>query len=464
MPVLKDLKHQYTDQGHQERAVKIDAFIHDVEKSVLKQLDEARDAKQVEDCNKTLELIKGQDRDKLNSTMRNISVAKDLGSLIFKSYVSLRLVFQAKAFVTDVIQKRDMINFLQSTLIDVAEYVRSVKELHKLAQANPCLNKFFPISQVYEKLFHSDIDEVRQLVDLLMTNTFTGKASFFSRSGRILVAYELMNKVKEEFVECMQLLGNVDAIVAISKLYTSFKNERVGYTFAEYVSSHKPYIQAEGFWNPLVDSSTVVTNNMLLGQEGKERNIILTGSNKGGKSTLLKAAMLDALLAQTITIVPAKRYIITPFACLATYLNVTDDTAAGLSLFQAQVARAKKLVEMIDTLSANKLGFVIIDEIFTGTGSEKAASAAYKVAEHMAQMDSLCFILATHFIDEMAVLEPNTEGLCKNFKVDADKDVNGNIIFKYKLEEGISTQNIANEILNDEFENIDFCSDKAVVA
>jgi hypothetical protein len=375
------------------------------------------------------------------------------------------LAYDTKRFISDFIQKKDSANFLQARLMSVSEYLRAIKELHTLVKAYPCLAQALPIEQVYERIFNSKSIEMQELVQLLMTNTFVGKASFFSRTGRVLAAYTLMNNLKDEFIDCMQLIGDVDAAVAVAKLYTSFaSNDRVTYSFAEYATQNKPYMQAVDFWNPLVDPRVVVTNSLRLGQEGSERNILLTGSNRGGKSTLLKATMLNALLAQTITVVPARRYVATPFACLATYLNVTDDTAAGLSLFQAQVIRAKKLVEMVDALSAEQLGFVIIDEIFTGTGSKKASSAAFKVAEHMAQSDYLCFILATHFVDELTKLEEDTHGLCKNFKVDADKDEDGNIVFRHKLEEGISTQNIANELLNDEFESIDFGPDKVAVA
>jgi hypothetical protein len=465
MPAIKDIKHQYTAEGYQERDAEIRKVINGVHESILSELNNAKTEKDIEYWEKALKNISEMDLVKSNYQRRKINIAMDAGICAFKAYQVFRLALNAKGFVSDIVQKRDTANFLQSRLISVAEYLRAIKELHELAVENPCLEQVFPIEQVYGRLFNSQFDDVNKLVNLLMTKTFVGEASFFSRSGRVLVAHTLMNKVKGEFLDCMQLIGEVDAAVAVAKLYTSFAgNDKATYSFAEYATQNRPYMQAVDFWNPLVDPRVVVTNNMQLGQEGAVRNIILTGSNRGGKSTLLKATMLNALLAQTITVVPAKRYVATPFACLATYLNVTDDTAAGLSLFQAQVVRAKKLVEMIDALSPEQLGFVIIDEIFTGTGSKKASSAAFKVAEHMAQSDYLCFILATHFVDELTKLEEETHGLCKNFKVDADKDENGSIVFRHKLEEGVSTQNIANELLNDEFESIDFGPDKVAVA
>ena len=454
---ITDIKYQYSAQGYEDRDIKIRNFIENIQEQMRYQLNGARTEQEREATLKALKNFQEMDLVKSNYQQRRIMVAIDVGACAFKAYMVLRTILHTKGFINDFIQRKDTVNFLQSRLISVAEYLRAIKEMHQLAVANPCLNKVFPIEKVYNKLFNSEIDGMCELVKLLQTNTFVGEASFFSRSGRVLVAYSLMNRVKGEFLDCMQLIGDVDAAIAVAKLYNSFaQNGRATYSFAEYAIQNHPYIQAVDFWNPLVDPRIVVTNNMQLGQEGAERNMILTGSNRGGKSTLLKAAMLNALLAQTITVVPAKRYVVTPFGQLATYLNVTDDTAAGLSLFQAQVVRAKKLVEMVDALSADQLGFVIIDEIFTGTGSQKAARAAYKVAEHMAQSDYICFILATHFVDELAKLEEDTHGLCKNFKVDADKDEKGSIVFNHKLEKGISTKNIATEILNDEFDSIDF--------
>lgn len=376
----------------------------------------------------------------------------------FSSGLNLVLkVVSIKMAVSDFAQKRDTANFLQSRLIGVAQYLRILKEINQLIQVNPSLARALPVAQVYDHIFNNQSEEVRRLVELLMTETFQGKASFFSRTGRVLAAYALMDTVKDELIEALQLLGDVDACMAAAKLYKSFAyNERATYRFAEYVTQDLPHIEATDFWNPLVDPNVVVTNSMELGDPCRAHNMILTGSNKGGKSTLLKAMMLNALLAQTITMVPARRYVATPFACFATYMNVTDDTAAGLSLFQSQVTRAKKLVHTVDTLPSKSFAFIVIDEIFTGTGAQKAAKAARTIAMHLAASPSICFILATHFVDELSRLEADTHGLCKNFKVDADKDALGQIIFRHKLEEGSSTQNIANEILNDEFESIDF--------
>jgi DNA mismatch repair ATPase MutS len=117
--------------------------------------------------------------------------------------------------------------------------------------------------------------------------------------------------------------------------------------------------------------------------------------------------------------------------------------------------RAKMLCETMEALPKDQFGFVVIDELFTGTGSEKAAVAASKVAQKLATLDNNVYILATHF-PQLTELAKNNQGIIKNYKVDVYKDQAGNLVRPFKLELGVSTSNIANDILNEEIRDIDF--------
>jgi hypothetical protein len=430
---IREFKHNRTAEAYAER----DKLVMGLAARRGQILTEAERIKRNKDIRFGLQLIAGF---KFCSSMFNI------GSKIN----TVRLL------VAELKQRAHTMRFLQERLMGVAEYIRVLYELYDIAQEYPVLAQALPIASVYNQLKHHESKDVGELIPLLETNTFEGDASFFSRSGRILAAYTLMNNVKNEFIDCLKLLGDIDVCMALSKVYASHKGQRVGYVFAQYEQSDVPHIKVEDFWNPFVNKEKVVTNSMELGIPSVERGMILTGSNKGGKSTLLKAMMVSVVLAQTITLVPASFYSATLFDYMTTYMNVSDDTAAGKSLFQAQVTRAKKLIESIDALAEHKLGFVVIDEIFTGTNAKSASQAAYKLAKHIAGVPSVCFVLATHFVDELSALEQETQGICKNYNVDANKDEQGQIAFTYQLRPGRSTQNIASDILNQEFETIDF--------
>ena len=61
--------------------------------------------------------------------------------------------------------------------------------------------------------------------------------------------------------------------------------------------------------------------------------------------------MLNALLAQTLTIVPAQSLTLTPFHSLNTYLNIVDNIGSGISQHRAEVRRSIDLINSITHLT-----------------------------------------------------------------------------------------------------------------
>lgn len=389
------------------------------------------------------------------STKKTLSWLGGLKSVLSCFYIYNK-VNSIKMFIDGFKQRRDTANFLQDRLISVASYIHTLQKVYELAQQYPQLANALPIMSVYKKIFSSEHAEFNQFIKLLMTDTFKGQASFFSRTGRVLAAYSLMQTYKEELVDALELLGTVDEVCGVAQLYRDFKGNDAPYSLAHYCQTDEPCLQAIDFWNPLIDHNVVVANTIKLGKNARSRSMILTGSNKGGKSTILKAIVLNALLAQTITIVPAAHYNATPFAYISTCMNISDDTAAGRSLFQAQVKGVKNLVKSVDTLEPHEFALVVIDEMLIGTSASKAGPAANKLAKYLAESTNLCFILATHFIDDVCTLEAETNGVVANFKIDGQRMPNGQLMFNHKLEPGISACNVANDILKDELTDIEF--------
>ena len=376
------------------------------------------------------------------------------------AYVALILgmqIYQAKVAIGAARETRDAINYMQTRLSDVANIVEASKHLHAITRKNDCMAAgVFSINNLGELLYGSSRTEgFAELIDLLQTNTFKDSASFFSLSGSVLAGYRLMTDEKEHFAPALAAIGEIDACLSMAKLYKKMQHERVGYCFVDFVEHQKPSLNIVDFWNPFVDAKIVVTNSLELGLGADASKVILTGSNTGGKSTILKAIMMSLLMGHVFGMGPAKEMTLTPFAFIGSYLRVNDDTASGDSKFKAEVMRAKMLCETMDALPKNQFGFVVIDELFTGTGSEKASNAAGKVAQKLAGLENNLFILATHF-PVLTELEKTNSGLIKNYKVDVFKDEAGNLIRPFKLEVGVSDSNIANDILQEQIQDIDF--------
>lgn len=361
-----------------------------------------------------------------------------------------------KTAVEQAQQTKDAINYLQNKLINLATILDGCKQLQSLAANNAFMHNGLRTFNTIENIFNLENKSASfaQLIDILQTNTFKGSASFFSLSGRVLAANHVMENEKEQFASLFQAIGEIDACLSMAKLYKKMSNERVGYCFVEFVNASKPTIRLLDFWNPFISPRTVVTNDLMLGNDIPSK-VILTGSNTGGKSTILKAIMLNMLLAHTFGMGTAKSFSLSTFSFLGSYLRIKDDIASGHSQFKAEVLRAQQLIETMIHLPKDQFGFIIIDELFTGTGAEKAASAAYKVAQKLATLDNSSYILATHF-PQLTLLENELPAVVKNCKVDVLKDDAGNLIRPFKLEAGISNSNVANDILNEQITDIDF--------
>lgn len=364
--------------------------------------------------------------------------------------------YQTKVALSNAKQIKDGINYLQTRLIEVAAVVDVCKEFKNLAQEDSILSEsIFSFASIDELLMSSDSSEFASLVKILQSNTFKGAASFFSLSGRVLAAYKLMLSQKEHFAPVLAAIGEIDACVSMAKLYKKMHHEHASYCFIDFVPTPKPYINLVGFWNPFIDPKLVVTNSLALGDGADASKIILTGSNTGGKSTILKAIITNLLLAHTFGIAAASKCVISPFAYLGSSLHINDDITSDESKFKAEVVRAKSLCQILESLQKNQFGFVVIDELFTGTNSINATDAAHKVAQKLAGLDNSLYILATHY-PALTELEKEFPGIIKNYKVDVLKDDLGNLIRPFKLEPGISTSNVANDILNEEMQSIDF--------
>lgn len=340
---------------------------------------------------------------------------------------------------------------LQEKLIEVATYVKKVEECAHLLQQSPALARSLSSTPaLYHTLYElpNHISELDQFFELLKTPTFTGSSSFFSRKGRVLVAFKLMHKVKKELQPLIGFVGELDTYLSAAKLYKSYVGKNAPYCFVQWTKRDTPFIAMHDFWNPFVDQTKVVTNSLTLDGSQSRSNMILTGPNAGGKSTVLKATALALILAQTFGIAPAQSMCITPFTSIATYLNITDDIASGNSLFKAEVLRAQALIEKVQNLTTNEFSFVAIDEMFSGTSPQEGQAAAYSVAKHLGMFKNNIAMIATHYpiLTKLAENTPNFS----NFKVTVKVDCDGRISYPFKLEQGISDQHVAIDILQAE--------------
>lgn len=337
---------------------------------------------------------------------------------------------------------------IQKKLAHLATYVDSLDNMIQLIKKQEAICKLMPQIAILDekiealRILHEDFDH---LLDLLKTSTFKGEHSYFSFWSRMSVAYRLMEQEKEKFDEIMMAIGELDAQMSIARFYKEMKNKRVECCFPEYITGAElPFLNIDDFWHPNLDIDKVVANSINI--HGK--NIVITGPNAGGKSTIMKGLVISIIMAQALGIAPAKKMCFSPFSKIITYMNITDDIAAGNSHFKAGVIRARDVINEFAKIKDGQHAIALIDEVFNGTTFSEGQAAAYSFINQLGQDPGNVIITTTHF--------PMMAGLAKisdrfvNYKVYVNYDQNGKIIYPYKLEPGVSDQVVTLKILREE--------------
>jgi hypothetical protein len=133
------------------------------------------------------------------------------------------------------------------------------------------------------------------------------------------------------------------------------------------------------------------------------KSIVLTGPNASGKTTLVKAVMINALMCQQWGLGTFKKAKVLPVVGFHCYMNVPDSTARD-SLFQAEARRCKEVLDILSTTPGSHL--CLFDELYSGTNPVEAAGATAAYLSFVSEnYPSSRFLLTTHLTSVCEELE-----------------------------------------------------------
>jgi len=160
--------------------------------------------------------------------------------------------------------------------------------------------------------------------------------------------------------------------------------------------------------------------------------LLITGSNMSGKSTLLRTAGINLVLAYAGAPVCAKS-----FSCsmmqIYSCMRVSDNLGENISSFYAELLRIKQIVSA--TKTERKI-FFLLDEIFKGTNSQDRHAGAKVLIRQLGKAGAMGMV-STHDL-ELGDLERESERKIRNYHF-REFYKNDEIHFDYKLRPGIST-------------------------
>lgn len=263
----------------------------------------------------------------------------------------------------------------------------------------------------------------------------------------MLLAHDLVRQHSSGHIATiLKDLGALDALVSIATLVRERQEESVGFCFPVYTDPRTvegPGIALQEYWHPMIAPDKVVTNSVRLGGQEKHRHAVIMGPNGGGKSAAMNGIVLSVIMAQSLSIAPARSMDLTPFAYINTFMNIADDVTRGLSGFGAEVVRMEELGRTFSGLQEHEFVLCEMDELLRTTNPIEGQAASYSIARSLGERKGSMLLIATHF-PIMSMLPETTNGLFKNYKVVAALNP---ISYPFTLQEGASVQKIALALL-----------------
>ncbi|KAF8522087.1 DNA mismatch repair protein MSH3 [Hysterangium stoloniferum] len=185
-----------------------------------------------------------------------------------------------------------------------------------------------------------------------------------------------------------------------------------------------------------VRSEPFVPNSIHIGGNSP-RNLVISGPNMGGKTSVVKLVALLVLMAQVGSYVPAESMSLSLHDAILTRMGASDDLAAGRSTFMVEIAETRDIIK-----SATEKSLVILDELGVGTSTFDGMAIAGAVLEHLCKDVRCQTLFITHYptlARELEARYPNEIGnRHMSFVEDTRIDGRREIRFMYKLTEGIS--------------------------
>lgn len=308
---------------------------------------------------------------------------------------------------------RDLQLYLDNTLASMGNYLKYSSGLttHE-AFNNNLVNKMAVLEKINKN--------IKSISEYSVYNI--GK---FKEIGRIFKYFYELHTDKDYDDAIMYSLGFNGYLDCLNGLQTNIIEKKMNY--ASFIKDTKKTVFNKSYYACLKNEKPVKNTIKL------KNNIIITGPNASGKTTILKSTLINIILTQQFGCGFYDSAKIAPFKYLHCYLNIPD-TSGRDSLFQAEARRCK---EILDTISANKKDahFCAFDELYSGTNPEEAETSASAFMLYLQKYKNVSSLLTTHFVKVCKKLD-KVPGI-QNCKMMAEK-IENKIRYSYKLTKGIS--------------------------
>lgn len=241
-----------------------------------------------------------------------------------------------------------------------------------------------------------------------------------------IILYTLLSMIAEDETAILQNIRTLE------KLDFAFAKGKLAID----IDAVCPRINTEGYIvldkarHPAIPKETAVPLDFTLGK--KERGMIITGPNTGGKTVTIKTVGLFSLMACSGLFLPCRHADICMCSQVLADVGDGQDIKDNLSTFSAHITN---IINILHRASGESL--VLLDEPGSGTDPAEGMGIAVAVLEKLRESGCL-FLITTHY-PEVKVYGEQTDGIV-NARMAFDRD---NLKPLYRLEMGESGESCA---------------------
>lgn len=276
---------------------------------------------------------------------------------------------------------------------------------------------------------------VQPIIDLFFGITHIN----FHKYYQMLRVYK---KNADKLEDLYTVIGEVEVALIIFNLQSSH------YLISQPEFIEEKVLEIKSMCHPLIEDC--VANDLFMDQ-----SVLITGSNASGKSTYIKVAAINVILAQTLHCSFSETYK-APIMKVLTSMALKDNLFEGESYFMVEIRSLNRILNEDKEI----IVFGVIDEILRGTNTIERIAASATVLKELAQQNAL-ILGATHDIELTQILNGIYEN--KHFQEQFEND---DIVFDYKVKEGPSTSRnaikllelhgYADEVVKEAYQSVDY--------
>ena len=353
-----------------------------------------------------------------------------LGFFIFQTYLN---IISCKRFFENI-------EFIHNKLFLLKDYIKSsITKFKNLLSYTRNLKTYLDFNTTIESncnILNSYLGELSSISNYRIT------LDKLFELGIIMKTFYRLNNDQDLIKSLYYSFGLNGYIKNIKNIQKLVKNNLINYCNFIDDTDKKSTTIKNGYFASLIDykkdNLNIVKNSYTL-----NKNMIITGPNASGKTTLLKSCLFNIILSQQIGCGFYNSADIKLYDFIHCYINIPD-TSGRDSLYQAEARQCKTILNIIEN-NQDKNHLCVFDELYSGTNPDEAVASGISYLKYLNNFDNVNFILTTHYTKLCKSIQDKTT---KNYHMDTvatDKDFD----FTYKIKKGISKTKGGIKVLKD---------------